>query len=117
MSLESDFEAFRRVVGRILLASLPFAAAGCSTVGHGTYVVRTGATTDCRTACASLVGQMANADTRLGEVEECADGLYADPLPAADAGVYVEDGGVPVAVCRMKTYYLGGIGRAPEGLA
>ncbi|MFO0714057.1 MAG: hypothetical protein U0353_29640 [Sandaracinus sp.] len=113
----------QRVVGQIVLAAMPTLAltTACRTTGETTYVVRS-AGRACRDACAQeLGGQGAPGDWRVGEVMDCVDAtsvegpgeLETSTTPSPDRAPAPT---VPVAVCRMRTHYTGGIGRRPEGL-
>lgn len=101
-----------KIIGRVLLASVPTLALtmGCRTSGEATYVVASQPGADCRQVCQQVSGYGDEGSWRTTEVMECVDATQVPP--DRDAGVEP----APVAVCRMRTQYTGGIGRRPEGL-
>ena len=115
----------RRVVGHVVLAAMPTLAltTACRTTGEATYVVRSEGRT-CRDACASLSGSGGEGSWRVAGVMDCVEAteveIASSPTPEADPGASSEGEAAqlatPVAVCRMQTRYMGGIGRRPEGL-
>ncbi|GAB4214676.1 MAG: hypothetical protein OHK0013_39570 [Sandaracinaceae bacterium] len=115
---------FRRLVGNVVFAAFPTLAltTACRTTGEVTYVVRSEGR-PCRDACQTLVGRAARGSWRTLEVMECVDAAeVVVSTPPVEEGTRVtpEEGSelsMPVAVCRMRTQYTGGIGRRPEGLA
>jgi hypothetical protein len=114
----------RRLVGSVVFAAFPTLAltTACRTTGEATYVVRSGGRT-CQEACSTLVGQGTRGSWMTSDVLACTEGTELEPpLAEATAGgeASAPDGAplsTPVAVCRMRTQYTGGIGRRPEGLA
>jgi hypothetical protein len=111
-------------VGSIVFAAFPTLAlnTACRTTGEATYVVRSEGR-PCRDACESLVGRGPRGSWRTSGVMECVEATEVDPTTptsgGAEPGAPGEADGLsmPVAVCRMRTQYTGGIGRRPEGLS
>lgn len=111
----------RRIVGHVVLAAMPTLAltTACRTTGEATYVVRSNGRT-CHDACATLAGaNSAEGPWRVSDVMECVE---AEEVQTPTSGSEATEGQspvaltTPVAVCRMRTHYMGGIGRRPEGL-
>ncbi len=121
----------QRVVGHVVLAAMPTLAltTACRTTGEATYVVRSNGRT-CQVACASLSGNGDEGSWRVAGVMDCVEATEmveaAPPLTsgsASETDETVESAAspagqvaTPVAVCRMQTRYMGGIGRRPDGL-
>lgn len=111
-------------MGSIVFTAFPTLAlnTACRTTGEATYVVRSEGR-PCRDACESLLGRGARGSWQTSGVMECVEALEVDPTTptggGAEPGAPVEADGLstPVAVCRMRTQYTGGIGRRPEGLS
>lgn len=119
-------DELRRILGRVLLASVPTLAltTACRTTGEATYVIASTPGADCRQVCEQLGGYGEQGSWRVAGVMECVDATQVVPrrppdpdAAAADPSEAAEPAGAPVAVCRMRTQYTGGIGRRPEGLA
>lgn len=115
----------RRIIGQVLVAAMPTLAltTACRTTGEANYVVRSNGRS-CREACATLGGVGTQGSWRASDVMDCVEATELDPAspPAAGAPEDDEDaeqtsGSTPVAVCRMRTHYTGGIGRRPQGLS
>ncbi|MCC7536538.1 MAG: ferritin-like domain-containing protein [Deltaproteobacteria bacterium] len=121
-----------KIVGTVVLGS--GLTVGCMTTGETTLVVPMAAGSTCEQACAASSGGGESGYQRIGEVLECVPGTYLpaagqpaapaaqaqSPDPAAQPSAALGSAGAatasPVAVCRMRTHYTGGIGRRPEGL-
>lgn len=120
-----------KIVGTVVLGS--GLTVGCMTTGETTLVVPMAAGSTCEQACAASNGGGETGYQRIGEVLECVPGTYLPlagqpgptaaqaqaPDPAAQptgSGGSAGPAASPVAVCRMRTHYTGGIGRRPEGL-
>jgi hypothetical protein len=111
----------RRIVGHVVLAAMPTLAltTACRTTGEATYVVRSNGRT-CHDACATLAGaNSAEGPWRVSDVMECVEAAEVQ-TPTSGSETSEDQSPValttPVAVCRMRTHYMGGIGRRPEGL-
>jgi len=114
----------RRVIGQIVVAAIPTLAltTACRTTGEATYVVRSQGRT-CREACATLEGSGNEGSWQVADVMECVEATELEPGVTAPARREDDEQreererlSTPVAVCRMRTRYMGGIGRRPEGL-
>lgn len=117
----------RRIVGHVVLAAMPTLAltTACRTTGEATYVVRSNGRT-CHDACATLAGSQGEGSWRVSDVMECVEATELDAASAGgEARAHEDEAREPeggeadatrVAVCRMRTHYMGGIGRRPEGL-
>jgi hypothetical protein len=111
----------RRIVGHVVLAAMPTLAltTACRTTGEATYVVRSNGRT-CHDACATLAGaNSAQAPWRVSDVMECVEAAEVQTPTSGSETTDVQSPvalTTPVAVCRMRTHYMGGIGRRPEGL-
>ncbi len=114
----------RKVIGQIVVAAIPTLAltTACRTTGEATYVVRSQGRT-CREACATLEGSGEQGSWQVADVMECVEATELEPGVTAPARGEDEEAeeerarlSTPVAVCRMRTRYMGGIGRRPEGL-
>jgi len=114
----------RKVIGQIVVAAIPTLAltTACRTTGEATYVVRSQGRT-CRAACATLEGSGNEGSWQVADVMECVEATELEPGVTAPARREDDEQreererlSTPVAVCRMRTRYMGGIGRRPEGL-